>query len=446
MRLPRIRKGIVAALATIVCGCGGGSPPDPPLSLLLITVDTLRPDRLGCYGNEGARTPSIDALAVTGAIVAGAATSIPATIPSLSSLHSSSPPSKQGLFGNRDVLSPDATTLAETLRDAGYATEAIAYGIPSQGRGLEQGFLRFNGASPDEGTLPSVGFGDASEVAERFAGWIADPPAGPFFLWVHFWDPHQDYTPPAEYAALFGGRRDGYSKMAQFSDVFHGTVDLPPGEVANSLALYDGEIAYVDEKIGAILDAVDRAGLTGRTVVAFAADHGEDFYEHHRYIGHGRFLCESAIRIPMILAGPNVAPGGVVDGPVRIIDLAPTLLRLLGVERPAAFRGRSFAGSLSGGTVQSPGPVFSLLEDGSMMVRTDRWKLAVHRQTSTVELYDFASDPGERVNLEAVEDSTGKALEGELRKWALTFADKAAAPRKLPKEFEERLRALGYID
>jgi choline-sulfatase len=250
-------------------------------------------------------------------------------------------------------------------------------------------------------------------------------------------------------AALFGADRSGYFRMGQFSRIYREGVDLTPAELANSRALYDAEIAYVDREVGRILDRLDRlerAGLAGRTLVVFAADHGEDFYEHHRYIGHGRFLYESALRVPMILAGPGVPEGRVVEGTVRTIDLAPTALRLLGLEPPESFEGRSFAGALGGGEVAPPGKTFSLLEDGSMMVRDGRWKLAVHRQTSTVELYDTADDPGERDDREAADDSVRVALEEELRRWARSFADEASAPRELPKEFEERLRALGYID
>lgn len=447
MHAGRVIFSIGFALLVAGGGCSrGGVGEGDPVNLLLVTVDTLRPDRLGCYGNDAARTPAVDRLAARGVLVAGAATRIPATIPSLGALLSSTAPYRLGLYGNKDVLRPGAVTLAEALSAAGYATEAITFGVPSQRRGLEQGFQRYNGAEAGSGEVSPAGFAAAEEALALFERWADEAPAGPFFLWVHFWDPHQDYTPPAEMAALFGADRSGYSRMGQFSRIYREAVELTPAELANSRGLYDAEIAYVDRQVGRMFERLDRAGLAGKTLVVFAADHGEDFYEHHRYVGHGRFLYESALRIPMVLAGPGVPEGRVVEGTVRTIDLAPTVLRLLGLDPPDSFEGRSFAGALDGGEVAPPGKVFSLLEDGSMMVRDGRWKLVVHRQTSTVELYDTVDDPGERNDREATDDSVRAALEEDLRQWARRFAEEASAPRELPREFEERLRALGYID
>ncbi len=379
-------------------------------------------------------------------MISNVTTQIPATIPSLASLFSSRLPHDSGLYGNRDHLASEETTLAEVLAGAGYRTMAVAYGVPSQGRGLEQGFHQYNGASPEPGNLPSVGFGTADEVSGRVEDWFSGETEEPFFGWIHFWDPHQDYSPPPPYDSMHGGSSDGLSSMVQFSDVFRREIELGPEELASSLALYDGEISFVDREIGKVLARLEQSGLTERTIVVLAADHGEDFYEHHRYIGHGRFLYEAGLHVPTILSGPHIPAGSVVEGDARLIDLAPTLLKLLDVPMPDSFEGRSFAGSLAGGGIERSLPTFSLLEDGSMMTRRDGWKLAVHRQTSTMELFDLMADPGERKNL--ADDATAKRQEMEesLRSWAKAFSDEATRPRNLPSEFEKRLRALGYID
>jgi len=308
-----MRRGAVALLLALL-GAPAGiaaavAPPSARPNLVLITLDTTRADRLGAYGYAAARTPHLDALARRGTRFARCDTAAPVTLPAHATLLTGLYPPRHGVRDNGTfTLAAAADTLTERLRAAGYDTAAVVSAIVLARRhGLDQGFRRYDddlGAGYALGTEVAERTADAATVAALAAlGELRSP----FFLWVHYYDPHQEYRPPTRFAASGAG----------------------PDR------LYDGEIAFVDEQIGTLL-----AELPASTVVAVVGDHGEMLGEHGE-ASHGLLLYEAARRVPLLLAGPGVPAGAVETCLARTADVAPTLARLAGVELAAGLDGRS---------------------------------------------------------------------------------------------------------
>ena len=312
-------------MALICCaawsGCGGDRqagvrPSTEPRNLLLITLDTLRADRLGSYGYAGARTPHLDALAARGLRFEQASTVVPLTLPAHSSLMTGTFPAFHGVRDNGGFyLDEEQHTLAEVLRESGYRTGGFVAAFVLDSRwGIAQGFDHFF----DDFDLTE--FGEAagmdaiqrpgSAVVDRALEWLGAERERPFFAWVHLYDPHTPYQAPEPFRSQFPASRSG---------------------------AYDAEIAATDAQVGRLFAALEADGRLDDTVVAVAGDHGEMLCEHGE-VTHGFFIYDAAVRIPLMIAGPGV-PAGSVAAPVRIVDLAPTVLALVGSE--AAWKRRS---------------------------------------------------------------------------------------------------------
>lgn len=431
-------------------------------NLLLVTLDTTRADRLGAYGYAAAETPTLDRLAARGLRVEDAVSPVPMTLPAHATILTGLDPPGHGLRVNGEAaLAAERTTLAEVLRGAGYETAAFVSSFVLDPRfGLDQGFDVYDARL--EATRAAA-FGPQTErsagaVTAAAVAWLrgrsgeadAGPDGGgppPFFLWVHYFDPHDPYEPPEPFAGRFRDRP------------------------------YDGEIAYVDRELGRLLAVLEEAGLAEDTVVVAAGDHGESLGEHgERY--HSRSLYEGAVRVPLILAAPGLpeaARGSAVDGfVVTLADLYPTLLDLLGLWEAEGARDRPQApGAASAGGGASPGPV-----DGRSLLRgpvpPDRivyletlnpyldngWAplFAARRhgekyvQAPRPEYYDLAADPGEERNLLAGGGERAAARAEPLREFLEArladrpdLAELAARAEAVDPEVRRRLEALGYV-
>lgn len=379
-------------LATACCvsllvfsACSGTSRRDAnqslqvPENIVLITIDTLRADHLGCYGDRSARTPNLDALAARGTRFAQAVTAVPLTLPSHASILTGTYPPAHGV---RDmggfVLGALPPTLATVLARAGFRAAAFvgSFSLDHQ-FGLNQGFETYDDQMPatsDLGTGVHEPERRAEAVVDRALGWLQARPSGRFFLWVHLFDPHTPYEPPEPYRTRFSGR------------------------------LYDGEIAYTDAQLGRFLEAFRAAELTERTLFAVLGDHGESLGEHGEAT-HGVFLYDDAVRIPFLVAGPGVPAGKVVDAQVRSIDLAPTILAALGLAPESQMQGASLWPLIKGQANLPAESRFAYLEtiyprthmgwSELRAVRTAEWK---YIQAPQEELYDLRIDPSESRN------------------------------------------------
>jgi arylsulfatase A-like enzyme/predicted negative regulator of RcsB-dependent stress response len=395
------------------------------MNLLVVTLDTTRADALGCYGNEGAATPALDALARRSLRFATAVSVAPVTLPAHSSIFTGRYPYQHGVRLNAEYrLGPGETTLAERLRDRGYETAAFVSAFVLDARyGLDQGFdLYDDRVDAGRGTAFPTGTIErpANRVTDAALAWLeARRPGRPFFAWVHYFDPHAPYKPPAEAAARVRGA-------------------------------YDGEVAFVDEQVGRLLGRLREKGLESRTVVVALGDHGESLGEHGEAT-HGIFVYDSVLRVPFLLSVPGAtAAGAVEEGVVSQVDVVPTLLDLLGI-KPAQTPGPDLDGrSLVGGSPPADRAVYSesltpYLDFGWAPLHALRRKDDKAILAPRPEYYDLRADPTEQKDLATAH---GAAPSREpLMRTLTAMADRVAPAHPadaLEPELRERLAALGY--
>lgn len=433
MRLARL------VLAALLVGCGAPAP----RNAVLISVDTLRWDHVGLLGYERPTTPRLDAFFSDKTIFENAVSPAPCTLPALAQL----------LHGSY-VPRPDRFSLAETLRVHGYATAAFVSQHqlrPDWHRGgvgawlaeaAAEGFDVFDVQGAEEVDGHGMSARTAREVSTRALAWL-EQVREPFFLWLHYFDPHDPYEPPPRHRDFDRGNgspRSGDRRL----DLMRGR---RPGEpwfeagrifdardVQHLVNLYDGEIQFADAQVGRVLDALVGRGLAASTVVVFVSDHGEWLGEGERW-DHCQTLREVEIRVPFLwsVGGERLAGLGRVATPVSTVDLAPTLLAVLGIEhQPDAFDGVD---------LRRPPQARSVFADwrGATAARRGSWKLVA--RDAPVELFDLEGDGAERRN----RLGEGLAEESELARDLEAF--RASHPvAELHRDVLERLRGLGYID
>ncbi len=331
---PRRRRGLLRLLpllAFLALACGGGPRLPANTDILLITIDTLRADRLGAYGHARAVTPTMDALAAEGMLFEQATTPFPRTTPALASLLSGLWPHHHG---SREVgqRPKEISLLPELLRQGGYFTAGLsANGAAGRNQGLDRGFDLFL----DAGELRAK---RAAQVTEHALELAAKAPADkPLFLWVHYIDPHYPYQPPAEWPlpenseACRAMMQEVAGKKSLAGLVFSDRDGRASKARESCLALYDSEIAYLDHHLGRLLADL-RKQRSGDALTILTADHGENLGEEGLFYQHGPNLHDASLRVPLILHGPGVAPGR-DSGVARLEDLMPTLLSLLAIPR-----------------------------------------------------------------------------------------------------------------
>ncbi len=334
------RTGALAAFAllsaTLLAACA--EEPRRP-NVLLITVDTLRADYLGAYGSSAARTPHIDRLAREGSLFERAAAPMPMTRPTHASILTARYPREHGVVNNAISLPDASQTLAEILRADGYQTGAfVSVVLLSAKAGFAQGFETHRGPTTSKKR-------PANEVVPEALDWLAGLSNNePFFLWVHIFDPHLPYAPPAEYrygeeSAVAGGLSEvSWPVLREIASSSGG--DIPASVLRQAKSLYRGEIAFADHWIGRLLAEVDKLWGLDDTMVVLTADHGECF-EDGVYFEHSDCLAQAALRVPLIVRYPPEFAGGARRwGQASSIDVAPTVLRAVGLESPADHSGR----------------------------------------------------------------------------------------------------------
>jgi arylsulfatase A-like enzyme/Flp pilus assembly protein TadD len=392
-------------------------PPAPRLDVLLVTVDTLRADHVGCYGWAGAATPVLDGLAARGVRFATAVAHAPLTAPSHASVLTGLTPLRHGLRDNGSFSLPASVpTLAEAFRAAGYRTAAFVSGFPLDRRfGLGRGFELYDDRLPhgnDPRRAPYVER-PADATTRAALAWLAAAP-GAWFAWVHYFDPHAPYEPPPDLLARFA---------------------------ANP---YDGEIAFADRELGRLLAGLGPA--RERTLVLVTADHGESLGEHGEDT-HGVFVYDSTLRVPWIVQGPGVGAGRVASVVARGIDVAPTLLDLAGLPAMAGSEGRSLRPALSGRPMDDAPAyaesLFARLNLGWAPLhawRSARWK---YIEAPEPELYALDADAAEQHNRSQERPDVAVSLRAPLLR-ALETRPPSAKP-EAGAESAERLRSLGYL-
>ena len=438
------RPRLLAIASLTLAACGEGRDPasaprreagDRP-DVVLIVVDTLRRDRLSCYGHERATTPNLDRFAARAVRYDNAYSQAPWTTPSIGSMLTSQYPSALGIRGERSALAGDVVTLAEALDAAGYVTGAVvSHSFCSAEWGFDQGFDYFDDShvlGHEAVTSPGV-IDRALSFVEEFDGG-----AEPFFLWVHLFDPHCAYVEHAEHD--FGGSGD-YRGPIRSGQLFRRLLklrpELGPEDVSELLRLYDSEIAFTDHHLGRLLEALDEDVL-----VVFTTDHGEEFLDHGR-LGHAKTLFDEVLRAPLLIRYPG-HPGGVVREPVALLDLYPTILDVAGLPIPSDLEGVSLA---PGRALDPERVVFAETErgGGQRAAIAPGYKLVANRRSGEMSLFETASDPSEREALEADGHPVGERLAAALERFACEVRAERVAPQVEVDEAEAaRLNDMGY--
>ena len=388
------------------------------------------------------------------------------TLPSHLTLLTSLPPMEHGVTTPDKKLHDEVVTLAEVLHDAGYQTAGFVSGpFLHSSYGFSQGFdlyddytvcLPAGPASHQGATSPGLHDIVDTWLTERSA--TGDPP--PFFIFLHMWDVHYDYLPPAPYDTLFDPDYTGNIDPHNYEKGEQVNPDMDPRDLQHIIALYDGEIRYTDFWLGKILERMRELGVFENTIIVVTADHGDEFFEHGKK-GHLNNLYDLEIRVPLIVRYPEKVPVGRRVHMVRLMDIGPTLLSLAGVESPEEFgmamksspyRERDLSPLLGcpGTSMKKWKNVtaFGDLWERHACVRTERLKyvhylLGDHEE----ELFDLVKDPGETVNLLAEGDPRGAAMLDELMTWRERRAESMVAVEEAetPEALEKRLRTLGYV-
>ena len=446
LRDPTLRGPAVPAAAT------HATPDRRQPNVVLYLVDTLRADRLGCYGYRAPTSPRIDAFAASAIRFTHAVAQSSWTRPTTASIFTGVIPPRHGAIEPSNAIDPEVPTLPELLRAGGYATAAFVVNpVVSGAFGFARGFDRFS-FFPDVLTREAL-FMRADRVVPRVARWLRYAPK-PFFLYVHTADPHSPYVPPPRYRRGLAHDAGGF-KVADLIASQHSCPNClhdfrnarwsapSPNAVRVLSSLYDGEVKLADAAFGRLLAALESAGRLDDTLVVFTADHGEEFLEHGG-MTHGQTLYREVVDIPLIVRLPGGARGGTtVNMIAQQVDVLPTILEAAGIRPPAGLDGAS----LFDGTEARPREVVShLRRDGRelLALHLDRWAFVRNLHDSDrppVEIYDVAHDPLERRNLAGTDDALSGYADERLGGVPVHVR---AGPVVEDAELD-RLRALGYV-
>ena len=439
--MPLSRWSVFLLIANVLAFCPAAKAASKPsLNVVVITIDTLRPDHLGCYGYKQIRTPNIDALAASGIRFERAFTSVPVTLPSHTVIFTGTYPTYSGIHdfaGNK--LGPTQPTLAWVLQSHGYVTGAVVASAVLDSRfGLNRGFdfyydhfdfNRLQESNIEEMERPG------NVVADITLDWLAKNYNKKFFFWMHLYDPHFPYRPPAPYDAEYKDRP------------------------------YDGEIAFADEQVGRLIHFLKEKGLYQNTLVVLSGDHGESLGEHGEKT-HGFFIYNSTLHVPLVIHVPGAGSGQTLPELVNLADIVPTVLRVLDVDVPKEVQGRDLMPIIEAKTLEAKSTEFKSAEAkreaDSRSLYAETFLPRLHFNWSELrsvetdkyhfidapkpELYDLSKDPGETTNLFSQKQAVADELHARLSKLIVQYSagQELAEKTGLDPALMERLKSLGY--
>ncbi|HVS16436.1 MAG TPA: sulfatase [Thermoanaerobaculia bacterium] len=439
----------------------GPRPVDARPNVLIYLVDTLRADRLGCYGHPRPTSPRLDAFAAKAVLFERAMAQSSWTRPATATVLSGLDPRVHGVHRRSDRLPAEVVTLPERLSELGYETAAVVTnGNVSAAFGFQQGFESFR-YLPERRKRGR--HRRSRQVTEIAGAWLEERVARgetrPFFLYLHTTDPHAPYAPSPAMRERFVDRPVGprFGTLGHLRALAAAEGPADPLEVAGLLALYDAEIAFNDHWFGVLLDRLEGLGLLRDTLVVFLSDHGEEFAEHGGW-QHGRTLYQEQLHVPLVVKLPGDELAGTRRGEVvQQSDLVPTVLEVVGAPPAEGLQGRALfrrehRGALRGERVERA--AFAILDldgiRGEAVLAGDRKLIrnlaAAGRRPRRLELYRLADDPGERSELSLSEAVWAGFLEAQLRsRRSLWPAGLAGEEAVIDAQLEEELRALGYV-
>lgn len=470
-------------VASAACGAGSpaptersGAPAVRPVAekaptVILVSIDTLRPDRLGCYGNRQPTSPNIDRFAGEAVLFADAIAQAPSTLPSHATMLTSLLPEHHGaFFSRRTPLPASIPTLASELRAAGYRTAAFTGGGQIAPEfGLDRGFETYG---------VNIGGSDFESAVRAGLGWLKENAGHPAFLFLHTYEVHHPFTPEAALLDIFDKGYDGPLPGEISKELLHrintDETAITDRDLAHIVAAYDAEIRSVDSAFGQLLAGLGELALLEDSLLVFTSDHGEEFGEHGVVGWHSHTLFDELLRVPLLIRFPGGRDGGLsIERQVRLLDLAPTVLATVGVAAPSTFEGIDLARVIGGLT--TPLPAVSQLDlpvgEIELSLRAGGWKLYPRRALAgdpfadgppplavrlrnfferwqrPFALFDLQADPGEHRDVVKERPQVASSLSRTLA--ALAGARSFPVPEPtvvVDRATEERLRALGYLD
>ena len=455
-RCPASRHTAIVTLLALVAGAGIGCSRQPiPIQdthpVIILDIDTLRADHLGCYGYHRDTSPNIDALAAESVRFDWTFSQAPNTPPSQTSILTSLYPSTHGMFGKDDRVPDEVTTLAEAMAAAGYTTAAfVDGGWMSPHWNIDQGFELYD-SGPNRGL---------KKIGPKAVRWLRRNSNRNFLLLIHTYDVHSGYEPPKEFRDLFlDGLEEptpGFEPTAKKMKALHRRAragklyTLPDRDIEYAKALYDAEIRYVDHWIGSFMQVLDELNLLERATVILLSDHGEEFQEHG-WVLHSQ-LYTTVSRIPLIIRPPGGTDGRTVSQVVESIDVMPTILEMTGVDLPETpIHGRSLVGLMAGDSRATARAFGEFPPFGGTRHQADPdFHIVTHDGPGTVGLFEYRRDPLERHDLASANPEVVSRMRETLDAWSSALAaidqlDDVVAG-ELDPEVERQLRALGYLD
>ena len=478
----RIPLYVVLALGLILCSCTrkddqaasktSNRTDDSRPNIVLISVDTLRADHLGCYGYQRNTSPHIDQLAAEGALFESTISSTSWTLPAHCALFTGLADTVHGCLDIKQRLAESHSTLAERLKGAGYTTIAFFSGATMHPIfGLAQGFDEYqdctsyadqstdlvaDGQVPWDESVRAAARADITNprLHRAVQRWLQEKQSRPFFMFIHMWDVHADYIPPQPYDRMFDPDYDG---PITGRDVRHNpaiNAKMPARDIDHLVALYDGEIAWTDAHVGKILADLDALGLRDSTIVVLLSDHGEEFFEHGGK-GHRQTLFDEVIHVPLIIRYPARIPAGRrYPQQARMIDILPTILALANQPPPTDVMGQSLTPLFTGGTLPQDtlavSELFTLGRAYRSFRRPDR-KAILHEPTGGTVIFNLQADPAEKNPLPNTQSPLAQAMLADMRnaiKWLIEQRQRHetnTTATTLPDQVRQQLESLGYI-
>ncbi len=472
--MPRlVLSALGATVLALASACGEPEPARP--NIVLVSIDSLRPDHLGCYGYGRATSPRIDQLAAEGVRFESALSTSSWTLPAHAAMFTGLYDSTHGLSDNGLRLAPEHRTLAEELKSQGYHTAGFfggPYLHPTFGLGdgfdvyrscmttvaanLSEEDLRRESRSPTGRSHDDI---TGPRTAEEVATWSASrPPDRPYFLFVHLWDVHYDFIPPAPYDRMFDPDYSGSIDGRNFMGRPEVHARMEKRDLDHVLALYDGEIRFTDDILGQILDGLRAKGMLDNTLVIVTADHGEEFFEHGSK-GHQKTLFDEVVKVPLVMHWPGVLPAGrTVADQVRLVDILPSALAASGARKRPTTAGRDILPLARGETLAPTSALLELHADKREFraLRTRELKVIRYgRRPDGRELpnqaYALAGDPRELTPLQETSTERIGAAFGQLdtalesARALRNYLGARATSADIDPELERKLRETGYL-
>ncbi len=458
---------LLAVLAVISTSCqnGGKGPQDRP-NVILISIDTLRADHVGCYGYEVPTTPHLDRLAAEGARFSRALSNSPWTLPSHITMLTGQEVGVHNVRYSKNALADEALTVTEVLKENGYAT----FGIGSapylkKMYGYDQGFDVYDDELAQVSYKESHESVTARKVVDKALGHIKQHRRENWFVFMHVWDVHYDYIPPAPYNKKFvDPNYKGNFRMKKWEKNKKFRVGMDPDDFKYVISQYDGEIAWTDSQLGRLFQTLKEWGLYENTAIIVTSDHGEEFLDHGQK-GHGHTLFDELIRVPLILKAPAIPAGMVVDCPVGLVDLFPTIAQWSKAPHvPYKGPGRSLLDMIfRPNECNADRPLFAETKMSNldklhaykrgyeMMLEVGGYKYH-HRVTEPLRelMFNIAEDPREENDLRGSRPNELTALQKKMREYSRDNARQRRKKRmakrtKLDRKTHDQLKELGYI-